>query len=189
MDYNELKSQFKLILHYVSKDEIRRWLEEDEKRVEVERRTGKTERLLDIAVDKAKEFGIIYILNNLQSYGAPYNWPAFLDKNPKDFLRKFCKKFGNNSYHDEYILKIFSTGTVYVLKRSLLKDYEKWLFLNNKVPAWCKENVLLFSNYRDDEMYAIDYLNFIDSKAEHTIYIEDGVDFKATCMDYIKIVK
>lgn len=33
MDYNELKSQFKLILHYVSKDEIRKWLEEDETRI------------------------------------------------------------------------------------------------------------------------------------------------------------
>lgn len=178
MDYNELKRQFKLILHYVSKDEIRRWLEEDEKRVEVERRIGKTERLLDIAIDKLMNNKVISVRKTPCEYGTPSNCASFVDKNPKDFIVRLGKKASEYGM----FVKCYN-HTYFYLDTSIIKDFEKNFF--KKFPPKDFVDVV---ELRSSILYLQEYSSYVGINDPFT-YIEDGVDFKATCMDYIKIVK
>lgn len=171
MDYNELK-------HIVSKEEILKWLEMDEKRVEVERRTGKTERLLDIAIDKLKNNKVIALRPSVCEYGSPNNFPSFVDNNPKNFIKRFRDKIRENN-----MLVKSHNYTFYFIDSNILNDFEKEFF--KRYPP--KDFIDAFE-LRNSSLYLHEYGSYIGKKDPNT-YVENGVDFKCSCMDYIKIIK
>lgn len=183
LDYYQLKQDFKRILSQVNEEEVKKWLEEDEKRLEeVPRRNGKTERLLQIALDKLLEEKVISIGKEICEYGAPRRYATFVDSAPKDFERrllKLCKQLGLNvktdAYHNIYLM---DKQLVENLNISLLKDEN-----------FKHKEYLEFFEYTQTLDYLHKYISSIDINRTPFMYVEYGIPLKVHNLEYIKIVK
>lgn len=175
LDYKELKKDFKRILSQVSEEEIRKWLEEDELRLEVERRTGKTERLLEIGLNKLKENKVIIVKKTPCEFGTPNNYASFVDKRPKDFVRRLSWKISENDmfvrHHD---------GVFYYLDPTVISEFEKVFFEKHSPDD--------FVELRNSLLYLHEYASYV-GESDNFTYIEDGVEIKSKFVEYFKIIK
>lgn len=178
LDYKELKKDFKRILSQVNKEEIIKWLEEDELRLEVKRRTEKTERLLEIALDKLKENKVIIIREAPCEFGTPNSHASFVDKCPKDFVRRLSRKISENDmfvrHHD---------GVFYYLDPTVISEFEK-VFFEKHSP----DDFVGAIELRNSLLYLHEYASYV-GESDNFTYIEDGVEIKSKFVEYFKIIK
>lgn len=183
LDYYQLKQDFQRILSQVNEEEVKKWLEEDEKRIEeVPRRNGKTTRLLDIALDKLLEEKVISIGKEICEYGAPRRYATFVDSTPKDFERKLlklCEQLGLNVKRDAY-------NNIYLMDKQLVENLNMSLL---KDKNFKHKGYLEFFEYTQTLDYLHKYISSIDISRTPFTYVEHGIPLKAYNLEYIKIIK
>lgn len=183
LDYKQLKKDFKRILSQVNKEEIKKWLEEDENRIEkTSRRNGKTERLLQVALDKLMSEKVISIGKEVCEYGAPRTYATFVDRDPKDFERrllKLCKQLRLNVKRDAY-------NNIYLMDKQLVENLNTSLL---KDENFKHKGCLEFFEYSETLDYLHKYISSIDISRTPLTYVEYGIPLKVYNLEYIKIVK